>query len=46
MRLKAHEHPTLRRRFGAVAETSLLCGAFLAIWISVLMVLISALVRR
>jgi hypothetical protein len=44
--LKAHEHPTLRRRFGAVAETSLLPGTFHAIWISVLMVLISAIVHR
>jgi hypothetical protein len=40
MRLKAHEHPSLRRRFGAAAETTLLWGTFAAIWISAVSVLI------
>jgi hypothetical protein len=40
-----HLHPSLRRRFGAAAETALLWGAFAAIWISVFSVLIGALLR-
>jgi len=35
-------HPTLRLRFGAAAETSLLVGTFIAIWISVGWILIAA----
>jgi len=38
----AHLHPTLRRRIGGVAETTLLIGALVAIWISVGRVLIAA----
>ena len=36
-------HPTLRRRFGEAAETTLLAGAAAAIWVSVISVLIGAL---
>jgi hypothetical protein len=38
-------HPSLRRRLGGVAETLLLWGAFAAIWISVCLVLIGAILR-
>jgi hypothetical protein len=43
-RRATHLHPSLRRRFGAAAETALLWVAFAAIWISVARVLIAALV--
>jgi hypothetical protein len=46
MRLKVNEHPTLRRRFGAAVETSLLWGTFSAVWISVGWVLIAALLQH
>jgi hypothetical protein len=45
MRLRDHEHPFLRRLFGAAATTKLLWGTFAAIWISVVSVLVSAVVR-
>lgn len=38
-------HPSLRRSISSAAETTMLAGAFAAIWISVAWVLIAALVR-
>ena len=38
-------HPSLRRRVGSVAETTLLVGTFAAIWVSVCSVLIGAFLR-
>lgn len=46
MRLKVHEHPSLRRRVGAMAETLLLFGTALSIWSAIAIVLISALLAR
>ncbi len=37
-------HPTLRRRLGAAAETVLLIGTIIAIWISDTMVLLGAII--
>jgi hypothetical protein len=39
------QHPSLRRRFGGVAESVLLLGTFAAIWISVGWILIGAIFK-
>jgi hypothetical protein len=41
----APAHPSLRLRVGAAAETSLLVGTLLAIWISVAWALIATVLR-
>jgi hypothetical protein len=41
----SQQHPSLRRRFGVVAETLLLWGAFAAVWSSMCSVLVGAILR-
>ena len=40
-----HLHPSLMRRVGAAAETALLVGALAAVWISVGLVVVAAILR-
>jgi hypothetical protein len=37
-----HLHPSLMRRVGAAAETNLLVGALAAVWVSVGLVVVAA----